>query len=165
MLDIMDVVVIGSGPSGIMAAIAAAQQGAKTLLLEKGDRPGRKLLISGGGRCNVTNARGTDHIIENTPGNGRFLYSVFSQWSNESIIDFFTSRGVALKEEDRGRMFPVTNKAKTVLDALRREMVALHVQESYGEEVVEIEQGERHWLVVTHKRKIQTHALVIATGG
>ncbi len=163
--DIIDVVVIGSGPSGIMAAIAAAQQGAKTLLLEKGDRPGRKLLISGGGRCNVTNARGTYHIIENTPGNGRFLHSVFAQWSNESIIDFFTSRGVALKEEDRGRMFPVSNKAKTVLDALRREMVALDVQESYGEEVVEIEQTKTHWNVVTRNRKIQTHALVIATGG
>ncbi|PWI58264.1 hypothetical protein BM613_04290 [Sulfoacidibacillus thermotolerans] len=108
-----------------MAAISAARLGAQVTLLEKGNRLGRKLLISGGGRCNVTNARGIDHIIENIPGNGKFLHSVLHQWSNQDIIQFFRDLGVELKEEDRGRMFPVTNRASTVLDALLQE---LHTQ-------------------------------------
>ncbi|MCY0903066.1 MAG: aminoacetone oxidase family FAD-binding enzyme, partial [Firmicutes bacterium] len=113
-----DVVVIGGGPAGLMACVGAARAGARVMLLEKGDRLGRKLLISGGGRCNVTNARGIEHILDNIPGNGRFLQSVLRQWSNEDIAHFFAQLGVALKEEDRGRLFPVTDRSDTVLQAL-----------------------------------------------
>src|SRR5699024_2800468 len=107
------VVVIGGGPSGLMAAISAAETGAKTLLVEKGKKLGTKLAISGGGRCNVTNRLPEDEIIEHIPGNGKFLYSAFSIFNNYDIIDFFENLGVALKEEDHGRMFPVSNSAQS----------------------------------------------------
>lgn len=161
-----DVIVIGAGPSGLMAAIEAGHRGAHTLLIEKGKRPGRKLLISGGGRCNVTNARGIDHIIENTPGNGRFLYSVFRQWSNEDIIAFFMSLGVALKEEDRGRMFPVTDRADTVLDALLQLLDKYQVTVRYNQEVSMItHQDEFSWNIHVQEDIYVTRAIIIATGG
>ena len=122
-----DVIIIGAGPSGLMASIAAAENGRKVLLLEKGKKPGNKLAISGGGRCNVTNRLPQEEIIKNIPGNGRFLYGPFSVFNNEDIINFFEGLGVALKEEDHGRMFPVSNKAKDVVNALLTEMDRLQV--------------------------------------
>ncbi len=113
-----DVLVIGGGPAGLMAAIAASAEGARVCLLEKGNKLGRKLIISGGGRCNVTNAKELDELIKQMPGNGRFMHSSFAQFSNQDIIQFFTDLGVALKEEDRGRMFPVSDKAVSVANAL-----------------------------------------------
>ncbi|HEU4964333.1 MAG TPA: NAD(P)/FAD-dependent oxidoreductase [Bacilli bacterium] len=115
-----DVIVIGGGPSGLMAAISAGMHGASVLVVEKGDKLGRKLLISGGGRCNVTNNKEIDDLIAHIPGNGRFMHGPFSVFNNQDIIRFFEGLGIRLKEEDRGRMFPVTDKAKSVLDALLR---------------------------------------------
>lgn len=113
-----DIIIIGAGSAGLMAAVAASQSSASVLLIDKGDKLGRKLGISGGGRCNVTNAKELDELIKNIPGNGRFLYSSLATFSNLDIIQFFESLGIALKEEDNGRMFPVSNKAKSVVDAL-----------------------------------------------
>src|SRR5690606_7997863 len=113
-----DVIIIGGGPSGLMAAIAASRQEASVLLVDKGDKLGRKLGISGGGRCNVTNNKTLDELIRFIPGNGRFLYSAMSEFNNQHIITFFEGLGIRLKEEDNGRMFPATDKAKTVVDAL-----------------------------------------------
>jgi predicted Rossmann fold flavoprotein len=123
-----DVIVIGGGPSGLMASIAAGEQGAKVLLLDKGNKLGQKLAISGGGRCNVTNRLPVDEIIKHIPGNGRFLYSAFSIFNNEDIIRFFENLGIKLKEEDHGRMFPVTDKAQTVVDALIQQLHKLKVE-------------------------------------
>ncbi|MGM9924264.1 MAG: NAD(P)/FAD-dependent oxidoreductase [Bacillus sp. (in: firmicutes)] len=123
-----DVIVIGGGPSGLMAAIAAGEKGAKVLLIEKGDKLGRKLAISGGGRCNVTNNLPIDEIIKHIPGNGRFLYSAFSVFNNQDIIAFFEKLGVALKEEDHGRMFPVSNQSSTVVNAMVDQLEKLRVQ-------------------------------------
>ena len=100
----------------------------KVLLIEKGDKLGKKLAISGGGRCNVTNRLPIDEIIKHIPGNGRFLYSAFSSFSNEDIISFFENLGVELKEEDHGRMFPVTDKSQTVIDALLTRLSELHIE-------------------------------------
>ncbi|UXU84890.1 NAD(P)/FAD-dependent oxidoreductase [Mammaliicoccus sciuri] len=111
-------IIIGAGPSGLMAAYSASSNGKNVLLLEKKKGLGRKLRISGGGRCNVTNRLPYEEIIKNIPGNGKFLYSPFSTFDNESIIHFFESRSVQLKEEDHGRMFPVSNRAQDVVDAL-----------------------------------------------
>lgn len=122
-----DVIVVGAGPAGMMAAIAAAEQQARVLLLEKNKRIGKKLLLTGGGRCNVTNNRPVDDLIEHIPGNGRFLYSTFSQFSNYDIMSFFQENHVALKEEDHGRMFPVTDKSKTIVEALYAKLVELGV--------------------------------------
>lgn len=117
-MQIFDVIVIGGGPSGLMAAISAGEMGASTLLIEKGDKLGRKLGISGGGRCNVTNARPLPELMQNIPGNGRFLHSALTRFSNKDIVAFFEGLGIALKEEDRGRVFPVSDNAATVVQAL-----------------------------------------------
>lgn len=124
----IDVIVIGGGPSGLMAAIAAAEQHKKVVLIEKGSKLGKKLAISGGGRCNVTNRLSAEEIVKHIPGNGRFLYSPFTVYNNEDIIAFFEGLGVALKEEDHGRMFPVSDRAQDVVDALRHELKRLNVE-------------------------------------
>lgn len=117
-----DVIIVGGGSAGLMAGVAAGKSGKKTLLIDKGDKLGRKLGISGGGRCNVTNNKELDELIQNIPGNGRFLYSALNHFSNRDIAAFFEGLGIALKEEDNGRMFPVTDKAKTVVDTLVRQV-------------------------------------------
>ena len=122
-----DTIVIGGGPSGLMASIAAAEKGANVLLIEKGKKLGKKLAISGGGRCNVTNRLPTEEVIQHVPGNGRFLYGPFSVFNNYDIIDYFEELGVPLKEEDHGRMFPVSDRAQDVVQALLREQERLGV--------------------------------------
>ncbi len=122
-----DVIVVGGGTSGMMASIAAAENGASVLLIDKNRKFGKKLLMTGGGRCNVTNNRDVDDLIRHIPGNGKFLHSTFAQFNNFDIMNFFESQGVSLKEEDHGRMFPVTNKSKTIVDALVERAKALGV--------------------------------------
>lgn len=162
-----DVIVIGGGPAGLMASIAAAERNKKVLLLEKGNKLGKKLSISGGGRCNVTNRLPIDEIIKNIPGNGRFLYSPFTIFNNEDIIHFFENLGVPLKEEDHGRMFPKSNRANDVVDALVKQLHKLKVdirmnctvskllmdnEQVYG---VRLQKGE----------EIKGHSVVVAVGG
>ncbi|MCZ2259695.1 NAD(P)/FAD-dependent oxidoreductase [Sporosarcina sp. G11-34] len=162
-----DVVVIGAGPSGLMASIAAAENGRKVLVLEKGKRPGNKLAISGGGRCNVTNRLSQEEIIKNIPGNGRFLYGPFSVFNNEDIINFFEGLGVALKEEDHGRMFPVTDKAKDVVDALLTEMDRLNVVMKLETRVERLLMDDEKILGVrlTSGEEIHAHSVILAVGG
>src|SRR5690625_3297124 len=111
-----------------MAALSAAEAGAHTLLLEKGKNLGNKLAISGGGRCNVTNRLPQDELIKHSPGNGKFLYGPLSVFDNYDIIEFFEDLCVALKEEDHGRMFPVSNSAKSVVDTLVNKLKKLIVK-------------------------------------
>jgi predicted Rossmann fold flavoprotein len=162
-----DVIVIGGGPSGLMAAIAAGEKGAKVLLIDKGDKLGRKLAISGGGRCNVTNRLPVEEIIKHLPGNGKFLYSAFSIFSNEDIIKFFEGLGVALKEEDHGRMFPVSNSAQSVVDALLQQLEKLHVRVFKNSPVAKViyENGHVSAVLLRDGQKLSTKALVIAVGG
>lgn len=120
-----DVIVVGGGPAGLMASASAGMHGAKVLLLDKGNQLGRKLAISGGGRCNVTNMKEIDELIRHIPGNGKFLYSVFSIFNNRDLVQFFEDLGVPLKEEDDGRMFPVSDRAKSVVQALVRKVKAV----------------------------------------
>lgn len=162
-----DVVVIGGGPSGLMAAIAAGEKGAHVLLVDKGEKLGRKLAISGGGRCNVTNRLSIDEIIQHIPGNGRFLYSAFSEFNNEDIIQFFEKLGVALKEEDHGRMFPVNDKAQSVVDALLTRLSNLKVTIYKNSPVAEVlyEHGKTSGVRLKDGQTIDTDAVVIAVGG
>lgn len=162
-----DVIVIGGGPSGLMAAIAAGERKKKVLLLEKGTKLGKKLAISGGGRCNVTNRLPVEEIVKHIPGNGRFLYSPFTVYNNEDIIAFFEGLGVALKEEDHGRMFPVSNRAQDVVDTLIRQLQRLHVEVRLNTPVNKLLMDEDKILGVrlTDGTEIRSKAVIIAVGG
>ncbi|RBP03968.1 NAD(P)/FAD-dependent oxidoreductase [Rossellomorea aquimaris] len=162
-----DVIVIGGGPSGLMASIAAGENGANVLLVDKGTKLGRKLAISGGGRCNVTNRLPIEEIIKHIPGNGRFLYSAFSEFSNEDIIAFFEKLGIQLKEEDHGRMFPVSNRAMDVVEALLKRMKELKVDTRTSTSVEEVlyENGETVGILLKDGETIAAKAVVIAVGG
>ena len=117
-----DGIVIGGGPAGMLAAITAARQGSCVLLLEKNDRLGKKLLITGKGRCNVTNHCSVQEVLQNTPRNGRFLYSAMEAYPPEQVMRFFEENGCALKTERGNRVFPVTDKSASVLDCLKSQL-------------------------------------------
>ena len=152
-------IIIGGGPSGLMAAVAASENNSKVLLIEKKKGLGRKLKISGGGRCNVTNRLPYEEIIKNIPGNGKFLYSPFSKFDNESIIEFFESRGIKLKEEDHGRMFPVSNKSQDIVDTLVNTIKNNNVEIKEETVVNDISKNDQSFIVKTQDGEF------IATGG
>ncbi|MFC5450757.1 BaiN/RdsA family NAD(P)/FAD-dependent oxidoreductase [Paenibacillus aestuarii] len=162
-----DVIVIGGGSAGLMASVAASAEGAKVLLVDKGDKLGRKLGISGGGRCNVTNNKDMDELIKHIPGNGRFLYSALAHFSNKDIIAFFENLGIALKEEDNGRMFPVSDKAKTVVDALigqvRRQGVEIRTNSPVRQ--VLYQDGRVEGVRLHAGETLRSDAVIIASGG
>lgn len=134
----MNVIVIGAGAAGLMAAGQAAAGGAAVTLLEKNDRPGRKLLITGKGRCNLTNATDTQGLIKNIPGNGRFLYSAFDMFDNHDLVRFFYGLGVETKVERGERVFPVSDKAADIVEALVRFCREQGVRMICGQPVAEI---------------------------
>ncbi len=127
-----DVCVIGGGPAGMFAAITAAQNGCSVLLLEKNDRLGKKLLITGKGRCNVTNNCGADEVLRNTPRNGKFLFSAMAAFPPTETMAFFEKEGCALKTERGNRVFPVTDRSQSILDTLTRKMRTLGVTVKTG---------------------------------
>ena len=127
-----DVCVIGGGPAGMFAAITAAQNGCSVLLLERNDRLGKKLLITGKGRCNVTNNCGADEVLRNTPRNGKFLFSAMAAFPPAEIMAFFEKEGCALKTERGNRVFPVTDKSQSILDTLTRKMRSLGITVKTG---------------------------------
>ncbi|MDN6194347.1 MAG: NAD(P)/FAD-dependent oxidoreductase, partial [Alkalibacterium sp.] len=162
-----DVLVIGGGTSGMMAAISAAEHGATVGLIEKNKFVGRKLLVTGNGRCNVTNNRDKEEIIAHIPGNGRFLYSAFYQYDNYDIMNFFRSRGIALKEEDHGRMFPTTDKSRTIVNALKQIIEDLKI-DLYTEAPVETvlyDDEKVTGVKLKDGREFHATSVVLSTGG
>ena len=113
------VLVVGGGAAGMMAAVMAAKQGAKVILFERNDRLGKKLLITGKGRCNVTNNSSVEDVMKNTPRNGKFLYSALHAFPPEAVMELFETAGCALKTERGNRVFPVTDRSSSVLSALQ----------------------------------------------
>lgn len=170
-MKIYDLVVIGGGPAGMMAAGRAAERGLSVLLLEKNPNLGKKLLITGGGRCNVTNNKQEVRtMLSKYKGNDQFLFSAFSQFSVKDTLDFFNSRGVATKEENENRIFPVSNSAKSIWDVLIKYMKQGGVQVETGAEVSGIKvEKETQEIIISVKGKgkgdISTRACVVATGG
>ena len=160
-----DCIVIGGGPAGMFAAITAAHKGKKVLLLEKNDRLGKKLLITGKGRCNVTNDCTAQDVLQNTPRNGRFLYSAMTAYPPEKIKAFFEDRGCALKTERGNRVFPVSDSARSILDCLqnelRRSKVTVKTARVKG---IHTENGAVKG-VVTAEGIQEANSVILATGG
>lgn len=165
---IWDCIVVGGGPAGMMAAGRAAELGARVLLLEKNNTLGKKLLITGGGRCNVTNSEFDNRkLLEKFKDNGKFLFSSISQWSVKETLDFFHSRGMETKVENELRTFPVSNSAKSVWDVLVNFMKENKVEVLSNSEVVEIlkENKKISGVKLKNKKVLLTKALILATGG
>ena len=161
----VDGIVIGGGPAGMFAAITAAEQGKKVLLLEKNHRLGKKLLITGKGRCNVTNHCTGQEVLQNTPRNGRFLFSAMAAFPPEKTYAFFESHGCPLKVERGNRVFPVSDRSQSVLDCLQNELRRLHVIVS-EERVTEILTAEgRVTGVRTDRGSHEAGWVILATGG
>ena len=158
-------IVIGGGPAGMMATIASASYGQSTLLIEKNKKLGKKLAGTGGGRCNVTNNGTLDDLMAGIPGNGRFLYSVFSQFDNQDIIQFFTDNGVKLKVEDHGRVFPTSDQSRTIIQALENKILELGASLMSNCEVVSVTKPEDVFIVKSSDHTWTADKLVVTTGG
>lgn len=160
-----DTIIIGGGPAGMMATISSAYYGQKSLLIEKNKRLGKKLSGTGGGRCNVTNNGSLDDLLAGIPGNGRFLYSVFSQFDNHDIINFFEENRVALKVEDHGRVFPVTDKSQTIIGALETKIHKLGGTVLTNTEVVSVKKINDLFHIKSADRAFTCGKLIVTTGG
>ena len=160
-----DGVVIGGGPAGMFASIIAAQRGLRVLLLERNDRLGKKLLITGKGRCNVTNACTAAEVLENIPRNNRFLYSCMDACPPQSVMDFFEKNGCKLKTERGNRVFPVTDKAISVLECLQDQMrkAGVTVKHSCAQEILTQDGVVRG--VKCADGEIKADWVILATGG
>ena len=134
----MKVIVIGGGPAGMMAAIVASKQGHQVKLIEKMPSLGRKLLITGKGRCNITSSLDMSKFIENTPTNGKFLYSCFQNFTNQDIIKFLKEEGLEVKEERGNRIFPVTDKSLDVLKCFTKKLKKQNIKIEYNTRVTEL---------------------------
>ena len=160
-----EIIVVGGGAAGMMAAITAAENGAEVLLLEKNDRLGRKLSITGKGRCNVTNNCDLQTLQENIPNNARFLYGAFSRCSPQDVITFFEELGVPLKTERGRRVFPVSDKAADIVNALTRRLGELNVEiKRENVRSLILENGKCKG-VNTHNGQFRAKAVILATGG
>ena len=166
----MDVIIIGGGPAGMMAGVTSKEQGNNVTILEKNNILGKKLLITGKGRCNITSSLDISEFIENIPGNGMFLYSAFKTFTNKDIIEFLKKQGLEVKEERGHRIFPVTDKSVDVLNCFKKRLKELNVNIRYDENVNEvltenIDGQEKVIGVKTNKEKIKCDKVILATGG
>jgi hypothetical protein len=166
---IYDVVVVGGGPAGMIAAGRAAERGLAVLLLEKNSTLGNKLLITGGGRCNLTNNKtNVREMLAKYKESGKFLFSAFTRFGVQETLDFFHERGVQTKEEAEGRVFPISDQARSVLDALKQYMKKGDVAVRTSVAVSKItfnKSSEKFTITLADESKICARACIVATGG
>ena len=165
----MKVVVIGGGPAGMMSAITSAENGNDVILLEKNKSLGKKLLITGKGRCNITSSLPMEDFIKNTPGNGMFLYSAFNSFTNQDIIQFLKEQGLEVKEERGNRIFPITDKSQDVLNCFEKRLESLkNVKIIYQMPVEEIIIDSNNKVIGVKCKNndiIKADKVILATGG
>ena len=166
----MRVIVIGGGPAGILAALSSAKTKNEVIILEKNNILGKKILVTGKGRCNVTSSINIDDFIQNIPGNGKFLYSAFNSFSNKDIIDLLEKNGLKVKEERGNRIFPVTDRAEDVRKCLENEVKKYsNITIKYNSQVKEIfldSNNEKVSGVILYDNyKIFADKIILATGG
>ena len=161
------VIVAGGGAAGMMAAVTAARNGKKVLLIEKNEKLGRKLFITGKGRCNITNSADIEDLFSAVVSNPKFLYSSFYSLTNDQVIDFFEDLGVKTKVERGGRVFPESDHSSDVIRALEQEMKRLGVEFCLKSEVKEIliEDENAGGVILSSGKKLYSDAVIIATGG
>ena len=162
------VVIIGAGASGMLAAKVASDRGFKVTVIEKQKRCGRKLAITGKGRCNITNDCDIEELIENVPTNGKFLYSAFYTFTNDQVVDMFNNLGVETKTERGKRVFPVSDKASDVVRALEGQMRSCkNVEVLLNSKVEKIiaENKKVTKVVLSDKKEIECDSIIVATGG
>ncbi len=164
------VIVIGGGPAGMMSAITAKENNNEVLIIEKNNQLGKKLLITGKGRCNITSSLEIKDFIKNTPGNGKFLYSVYQKYTNKDIINFLKEQGIEVKEERGNRIFPITDKSVDVLKCFTKKIKELNIEVKYNIKVVEILTKNIDGVtqivgVKTDKETLDADKVILATGG
>ncbi len=159
------VIVMGGGPAGLMACRRLAERVKKVILIEKNNILGKKLRITGKGRCNITNSADMEDFIKNVPTNGKFLYSAFYSFTNQDVIDMFELSGVKTKVERGGRVFPESDSAKDVAEAMKKNALKPNVQWIKAEAKEILTDGEKVLGVLTDKGEFQCDSVVIATGG
>lgn len=161
------VIVVGGGAAGMMAAVFAARQGGKVHLLEKNEKLGKKLFITGKGRCNLTNAADVEDLFQAVVSNPKFLYSGFYSFTNDQTIDFFEELGVKTKVERGGRVFPQSDHSSDVISALSRELSRLGVEVSLNTKVKEliVEEGRVTGVLLASGKKMVSDAVIVASGG
>lgn len=160
-----DVVIVGGGAAGMFAAVTAASRGLRVLLLEKNDRLGKKLAITGKGRCNVTNACSVEEVIKNIPRNARFLFSSISAFPPERTMAFFEENGCPLKVERGNRVFPCSDRSADIISVLERQMHTLGVQRRQETVTALLTQEGRIAAVKTTSGLISCKQVVLCTGG
>ncbi len=167
----MKVIIIGGGPAGMLAAITSAQKGNETTIIEKNNRLGKKLLITGKGRCNITSSIDINDFINNIPGNGKFLYSAFQNYTNKDIIHFLEKNGVSVKEERGNRIFPKSDKSLDVEKAFEREITRLHINVKLNSKVTNIlvknnkVEGVKYLNSEDIEKNLYADKIILATGG
>ncbi len=160
-----EIVVIGAGAAGMMAALAAAEQGADVALLERNEKPGRKLYITGKGRCNLTNDCSADEVLANVPHNSRFLFGAIKAFPPAAVIELFQSLGVPLKTERGNRVFPISDKATDIIDALSMALKREKVPVLHGRAKSFVVVDGAVMAVQTETEHIQCKAVILCTGG